>query len=112
MSPPESQILIYQPEDGKTRIDVRLEDETVWLTQKQLSELFQVGIPTVNEHIQNIYKEGELEGEATIRNFRIVQVEGRREITREVATTTSKSLSLSGTVSVPTEAPAMTHLTF
>jgi len=85
MEEPASRILIYQPEDGRTRIDVRLEDETVWLSQRQAAELFQVSVPTINEHIQHIFKEGELELEATIRNFRIVQTEGRREVTREVA---------------------------
>jgi hypothetical protein len=85
MTEPASQILIYQPEDGKTRIDVRLEDETVWLSQRLMAELFQVSVPTINEHVQNVFKERELEPEATIRNFRIVQTEGRREVTREVA---------------------------
>jgi len=63
---------------------VRLEDETVWLTQKLISELFQVTIPTINEHIKNIYKEEELETNATIRKFRIVQTEGEREVSREI----------------------------
>lgn len=85
MQLPESQILIFQPEDGKTRIDVRLDGETVWLNQKQMADLFQVSVPTINEHIQNIYKEREAEPEATIREFRIVQLEGRREVTREIA---------------------------
>ncbi|MBI1320234.1 MAG: hydroxyacid dehydrogenase [Candidatus Hydrogenedens sp.] len=85
MNAPDSEILIYQPEDGRTRIDVRLEDETVWLSQRLLAELFQVSVPTINEHIQNVYKEKELEPDPTIRNFRIVQSEGRREVTREVA---------------------------
>jgi hypothetical protein len=79
-----SQILIYQTENGSTRLEVRLEDETVWLTQKLMSELFQVSVPTINEHIKNIYKEGELMPEATIRKFRIVQKEGQRSIGRTV----------------------------
>lgn len=85
MPKPDSQILIYQPEGGRTRIDVRLEDETVWLSQRQLADLFQVSVPTINEHLQNLYKEHELEPEATIRDFRIVQTEGRREVTRSVS---------------------------
>ena len=68
-----SEILIYQTEGGRTRIDVRLEDETVWLSQKLMAELFQKDVRTINEHIKNIYSEGELEPKATIRKFRIVQ---------------------------------------
>ncbi len=75
----QSDILIYQSEDGQTRIDVQLIDETVWLTQKLMAELFQLKIPTINEHIRNIYSEGELVPEATIRKFRIVQKEGKRD---------------------------------
>lgn len=79
-----SQILIYQTEGGKTKIEVRLENETVWLTQKLLAELFQVGVNTVNYHIKEIYSEGELMPETTIRKFRIVQKEGKREVFRTV----------------------------
>jgi hypothetical protein len=75
-----SQIIIYQAEDGNTRLEVRLEQETVWLTQKMMAELFQVSVPTINEHVRNIYKEAELMPEATIRKFRIVQKEGQRSI--------------------------------
>ncbi len=78
----QSNILIYQSEDGQTRIDVQLIDETVWLTQKLMAELFQVKIPTINEHIKNIYSEGELIQEATVRKFRIVQKEGKRDVER------------------------------
>lgn len=81
---PDSEILIYQTEDGRTRIEVRLEDETVWLSQKMMAELFQKDVRTINEHILNIYKEGELAPEATIRKFRIVQTEGSRQVSREV----------------------------
>ncbi|MFV9645830.1 MAG: hypothetical protein ACNYWU_08420 [Desulfobacterales bacterium] len=56
--PNRSELLIYQTDDGKTRIDVRLENETVWLSQKLMAELFQVFVPTVNEHIRNLYEEG------------------------------------------------------
>ena len=79
-----SQIFIYQTEGGQTKIDVRLENETVWLTQKLMAELFQVTIPTINEHIKNIYNEAKLGSEATIRKFRIVQKEGKREVSRTV----------------------------
>ena len=79
-----SEFMLYQTEDGQTRVQVRALDETVWLTQKQLAELFQKTVPTINEHIQNIYEEEELEKGSTIRNFRIVQTEGNRQVEREV----------------------------
>jgi hypothetical protein len=80
--PPGSAIILYQTEDGRTRLEVKLENETVWLTQQQMSELFQVGIPTINYHLKEIYESGELTPEATIRNFRIVRREGTRQVTR------------------------------
>lgn len=64
-----SEIIIYTTEDGKCKVDVRLEEETVWLTQEQLSELFQKAKSTINEHIQNIYEDGELKKENTMRKF-------------------------------------------
>jgi len=77
-----SDIVIY--EDGNVAIRTTVEDETVWLTQKQMSELFGKSVKTINEHIGNIYKEGELEREATVRKSRIVQKEGSRNVKREV----------------------------
>mgnify|MGYP003739482061 FL=1 len=65
-------------------IEMRYEDENIWLTQKMLAALYDVDVRTVNEHIQKIYTDHELEPEATIRNFRIVQTEGSRQVTREV----------------------------
>lgn len=81
----ETDILIYQTEDGNTKIDVRLENETVWMTQKAIAELYQKGVNTINEHIKNIYAEGELQESATIRQNRIVQTEGKRRVGREVS---------------------------
>ena len=81
---PDSQIVIYQSESGQTKIDVRLQDETVWLTQKLMAELFQKDVRTINEHIKNILDEGELDAHPTIRKFRIVQKEGQRDVNREV----------------------------
>jgi hypothetical protein len=78
------QFLVYEAEDGQVKIDVRLEDETVWLTQKLMADLFQVTVPTINEHIKNIFNERELIQDATIRKFRIVQKEGQRNVTRMV----------------------------
>lgn len=79
-----SEIVLYQTEDGQSRISVRLEGETVWLTQRQLADLYQVGVPTVNEHLGNIVEEGECDPGATIRKFRIVQTEGGRQVGRLV----------------------------
>jgi len=82
--PTKSQFLIYQADDGKTKIDVRFEAETVWLTQQLLAELFQVGVNTINYHLKEIFESGELVPEATIRNFRIVRQEGSREVARSI----------------------------
>jgi hypothetical protein len=79
-----SDILIYQNQDGSIKIDVRLEDETVWLTQEQMAVLFGKGRSTITEHISNIYQEGELAIEATCRKFRQVRMEGNREVNREI----------------------------
>lgn len=79
-----SELVLYQTEDGKTRLEVRLQDETVWLTQRMMSDLFQITVPTINEHIKNIFAEGELSGGTTIRKFLIVQSEGSREVSRSV----------------------------
>jgi len=69
--PEPAEFLLYQTEDGQTRLEVRLQEETVWLTQKRMAELFQKNVRTVNEHIQNIFDECELIPESVIRNFRI-----------------------------------------
>lgn len=81
---PQSSIILYQTEDGRTRIQCRFENETIWLTQALLAELFQKDVRTINEHLMNIFEEGELSREATIRKFRIVRLEGTREVAREV----------------------------
>lgn len=73
----ESNIIIYQTEDGKTKIETRLEDETVWLTQAQLCELFQKSKATVSEHIKNIFEEGELDSNSVVRNFRTTAADGK-----------------------------------
>ncbi len=81
-TPESGQILIY--EDGATRLQVRLEGRTAWLTQRLMAELFQVSVLTVNEHLASINAEGELSREATIWSFRIVQREGSHDVTRHV----------------------------
>lgn len=78
------EIVIYQTEDGNTKIDVRFENETVWLTQAQLVDLYQSSKANISEHIKHIFEEGELDEKSTVRKFRIVRVEGNREVAREV----------------------------
>ena len=80
----EQKIVIYQTEDGQTQIDVRLENETVWLTQAQMAELFQTTKQNVSLHLNNLYKEGELQKEGTVKEYLTVQQEGKRRVSRRV----------------------------
>ena len=80
----QGEVIIYQTDEGDTKIDVRFVDETVWLTQAQLVELFQSSKANISEHIKNIYDEGELDEESTVRKFRTVQIEGDRSVTRNI----------------------------
>lgn len=84
IEPTSNQFLFYSSEDGTTSIQVAVEDETVWASQKDMSFIFGVSVKTINEHIVNIYESGELIKSSTIRNFRIVQIEGDREVARNV----------------------------
>lgn len=78
------ELILYQTEDGQSQVQVRLVDGTVWMPQRLMAELYQVSVKTVNEHLNNIYDDGELDPAATIRKFRIVQSEGRRDVSRLV----------------------------
>lgn len=80
----QTEMIIYQTDDGKTKIDVRMEGETVWLTQAQMAELFQTTPQNITLHINNIYKEGELTIESTCKNYLQVQTEGKRQVKRQV----------------------------
>ncbi len=80
--PPDGQLLIYQ--DGALRVQVRMDGRTVWLTQRLMAELYQVSVKTINEHLANIFAEGELDAAATIRKYRTVQTEGARKVSRMV----------------------------
>jgi len=82
--PSGGELLVYQTEDGRVKLDVRLEDETVWLTQQLMAELFQTSKQNINQHIQAIYKERELEPEATVKKFLTVRQEGKREVRRNL----------------------------
>lgn len=77
-------ILIYQNEKGDTKIDVYFEDDTIWMSQRSMSKLYQVDVRTINEHVLDIYADNELEENRTIRNFRMVRSEGTRQVSREI----------------------------
>lgn len=76
------EVLVYTTEDGQTRVECRFEAETIWLSQALMAELFDKDVRTINEHLHNLFSEGELDPEATIRKFRIVRQEGTRDVTR------------------------------
>lgn len=82
--PVKSEFLLYQTEDGHTRIEVRLQDETVWMSQLTMAELFQTTVANINIHLNNVYEEGELSEEATIKDYLIVRQEGARQVKRSV----------------------------
>jgi hypothetical protein len=84
VSAPDTGIFFYQTEDGQSRIQVRLQDGTVWLNQRLLADLYQVAVPTINIHISTIFSDHELVPETTIRKYLIVQTEGIRQIERQV----------------------------
>lgn len=79
-----NQIQIFQTSDGQVQLDVALQNETVWLSQRQLADLFDKDVRTVSEHIKNIYQEQELTIDSTVRKFRIVRQEGQREVSRNI----------------------------
>lgn len=81
----ENKIIIYQTQDGQTKIDVRLENETVWLTQNQMAELFQTTKQNVSLHIKNIFEEGELSENSTVKDYLTVQQEGNRKVSRNIS---------------------------
>jgi hypothetical protein len=81
---PQSEMILYQTEDGRTRVQCRFEDETLWLTQVQIAELFQTSVPNINLHLKAIYAEGELAAEATIKSHLMVRLEGSRQVSRPV----------------------------
>lgn len=85
MTKDESEVIIYQADDGLVRLEVRLQDETVWLTQTAMADLFQTTQQNVSQHINNIFKEGELSPGATHKDLLLVRQEGIREVQRELA---------------------------
>lgn len=79
------EMIVYQSDDGRVRLDVRLENESLWMTQAAMAELFQTTQQNISLHLQNIYEEGELEPEATYKDFLLVRIEGNREVQRPIA---------------------------
>src|SRR6185295_17367022 len=79
---PQSQVLLYQASDGATRLEVRMEDETVWLSQNQMAELFQTSIPNVSMHIRNVFAEGELQPGSVVKEFLIAAADGKNYQTK------------------------------
>jgi hypothetical protein len=79
-----SEFLIFTAQAGESGIEVQIAEETVWLTQKLMGVLFEVSVPTINEHLSNLFSQNEIQRTATIRNFRIVQNEGGREVARNI----------------------------
>ena len=84
MSDNKGELIIYQTEDGQTKIDVRMDNETVWLSLDQMAELFQRDKSTISRHIKNVLQEGELTEDATVASFATVQSEGDRQVTRNI----------------------------
>lgn len=81
---PGGEFLLYTTEDGKSRVECRFENETLWLSQKLMSDIFEVEVPTVNEHLKTLYESGEIDPDPTIRKFRIVRQEGSRQVARVI----------------------------
>lgn len=86
---PQGEFLLYETEDGKSRVECRFQDETIWLSQALMAELFDRDVRTINEHLKNLYKEMEFPPEATIRKSRIVRSEKKIPVVRKFQTTTS-----------------------
>jgi hypothetical protein len=84
MPVPGAEFLLYETEDGRTRVECRFVDDSLWLSQALMAELFQVSVPTINEHLKTLLADSEIQPEATIRKFRIVRQEGARQVTRQI----------------------------
>ena len=107
---PASDLILYQTEDGKTRIQCLFEDESIWLTQAQIAELYQKDVKTINEHLLNIYEDKELDEDSTIRKFRIVRLEGKREVTREISHYSLLAVGFRGPTGEHSVLPRKRHL--
>ncbi|MGJ7581868.1 virulence RhuM family protein [Variovorax sp. RHLX14] len=83
-APGPSEFLLYETQDGRTRVECRFIEDSLWLTQALMAELFQVGVPNINEHLKTLLTDGEIQAEATIRKIRIVRQEGGRQVNRQI----------------------------
>lgn len=81
---PGAEFLLYETEDGRTRVECRFVEDSLWLSQALMADLFQVSVPTINEHLKTLFADGEIQEEATIRKFRIVRQEGARQVNRQI----------------------------
>jgi hypothetical protein len=81
---PKGELVLYQADDGRTRIECRFGGDTIWLTQVQLADLFETSVPNINIHLKAVYQEGELDEEATIKPYLMVRAEGSRSVPRQV----------------------------
>jgi len=81
---PQGEFVLFQNGDGQTKVECRFEADTLWLTQKMIADLYQKKVNTINEHLTSIYQNDELEQNSTIRKFRIVQQEGKRQVSRDI----------------------------
>lgn len=95
----ENEIIIYQTQDGQTKIDVRIENETVWLTQNQMTELFQTTKQNISLHIKHIFEGGELLEVSTVKDYLTVQNKSSRKVSRNIKMTESKLLEKPGKIS-------------
>ena len=85
VTPQDEKVVVYETPDGEMRVDVRLDQETVWLTQRQMAEVFQTSSDNVGLHLKNVFADGELEESATTEDFSVVQTEGKRQVRRAKA---------------------------
>jgi hypothetical protein len=85
VSKPENNIILYQDENGITKVSVRFSDEDLWLTELQISEIYDTTRQNINQHIANIYKDSELAADSTCKKFLRVQIEGKRHVERNIA---------------------------
>ena len=83
-SAPGGEVVVYEAQDGEVRVDVRLEQETVWLSQRDMAEVFDTTPENVLMHLRNVFSSGELDAEATTKEFLVVRTEGRRQVTRRI----------------------------
>jgi hypothetical protein len=81
---PKGELVLYQTDDGRTRIECRFEGDTIWLTRVHLAELFETSVPNINIHLKGVYEEGELDERATIKPYLMVRAEGSRSVSRQV----------------------------